>query len=511
MKKLYISLTSFLITLNILSQNTSMKFVELYPSARMEAVSVSSLSGDSGCIFKNPAGLYDINYNLFSFSYNEYIQQMKYNFFNYTIPKKHYKLSFGFSSLYSDKIEAREGTKDLDLEYVNLYQITSPDYYYDMISIQTGCGISKYINSEIIFGSTGKILFEKIENISAYSFAFDFGFNYTPHRFEKINFGLLINNLGIPVKYIEEIYPLPLKSVLSCSFRNNNLYLASEIGYPFFEPKSLYVSFGSEFVFLDYLFLRAGYKYKPYASSLENIFAGCSCGVGVDFYGIKLDYSLASFGELGISYKITFSCEIEKVVNFYRFLRKKVFSKEIKDTKKVFQQPYDVLHSKPIEIVKEKETDNNLVPHLKTGSSLKQFVFNTKLISFDSVNKLFIYKLELSTPVYIDDSTNIQELSFEIVKSEPLKESLSLDISVSTQPFETNSAKCLDFTEFKKIGLTNRYNLKLVSKIDNVECYNYQNNDWVRIDLTKTNTNYKIEYTFTLEDLEKLLIVIKNE
>lgn len=511
MKKIKILLPTLIFATALLSQNTSMKFVELYPTARMESMSVSFVSEEPGCIFKNPAVIYDIKNNLLTFTYNEYIQQMKYNFFSYTISKNHYRFSFGFSSLYSDNIEARKGEKDLDSEYVNLYQITLPDYYYDVVSIQTGCSISKKLNSEIIFGSTGKLLFEKIENVSAYSLAFDLGLKYIPKKFNRINLGLSVNNLGTPSKYIKELYSLPLQFTLAGSFRFRNFYTALEFNYPLFEQKNLYISVGNEITFFEYLFLRFGYKYKPYGWNLEDKYTGISCGVGMNFYGIKLDYSLSSLGEIGVSYKFTLSCEIERITNLYKFLRKKLFStKEANDKEINHKNSTDILKSKPIETQTRENITSIPQPIPIEENSLSNIIFNIKLLSFDTINKLFIYRVELSSSVFVNSEVQIQNLSFELISINQLQEKVVLDIMISSQPFKTNYGVTLDFTRFKNLGVTRNYRLKITSTLDNLKFYTYKNGQWENIILTNFNPNIYFEYEFISENVEKVLIT-KNE
>ncbi len=502
-RKIFLTISIFATTL--LSQNTSMKFVEIYPTARMESMSVSFISEEPGCIFKNPAVIYDIEKNLLTFTYNEYIQQMKYNFLSYIIAKNRYKFSFGLSSLYSDNIEARKGEKDLDSEYVNLYQITSPDYYYDVVSIQTGCSISKQLNSEIIFGSTGKLLFEKIENVSGYSLAFDLGLKYIPEKFNRINLGLSVNNLGMPSKYIKELYPLPLQSTLAGSLRFRNFYTALELNYPFFEQKNLYISVGSEITFFEYLFLRFGYKYKPYGWNLENKYTGISCGIGMNFYGIKLDYSLASLGEVGISYKLTLSCEIERITNIYKFLRKKLFSaNEVNDKKINYKNSTDILKSKPIET--QTKVGITSVSEQTEEKGLSSIIFNTKLLSFDPINKLFIYRIELSSPVFVDSEIQVQNLSFELTSINQLQEKVILDMVISSQPFKTNYGITLDFTKFKNLGVTKNYRLKITSTLNNLKFYTYKDSQWENIILTNFSPNIYFEYEFILENVNKVLI-----
>lgn len=328
MKKILIIL--FILNLNIrmFSRDYSLSFLKLPTTARQSALAgYIALSDDIGGIFCNPSGLVSST-SLFGFSHTEHLQQIKYDFLGYVVKKTNYTISFGLAALYTNNIEGRTGEKDFDPVYVNIYQVTEPEFYYDVSSIQAGISFAKKINQKISFGTTLKFAGEKIYDVQGNTILLDTGLQYDFNK--NFVLGFVINNFGLPIKYIEKYYPTPIEIGFGGKYKFNKFCFVSDIVKPIYED--LFVNFGSEIEVVEFFVLRLGYKYKLQGWYLEdkNLPLGISLGFGLNYFGTKLDYGISSFGELGLSHKISLVIETDKVGKFYRLLREKLFRRNEK-------------------------------------------------------------------------------------------------------------------------------------------------------------------------------------
>lgn len=334
---LYIKKNIFVVLIlstNIFCYDYSMSFLKLPITARQASMQAySSLSDDTGGIFCNPAGLTNVLGPYSSFTHTEYLQNIKYESFGYIHPLKNKVLFLGISALYTTRIEGRSGVLDFNREYINLYQMTQPEFYYDVYDVQTSFGISKFVYKNISLGFGLKFLYEKIYDVYGFTVATDFGLQYYPEKIKYIGdiknltLSLNVNNLGLPVKYVEKYYNLPTTVILGGSYKKRigGFYTTVAIDYvlPFYDTG--FILLGVEILLNEYISVRCGYKISFKETHLEEFFPGLSLGTGIDYFGVKLDYSTTSYGVLGLTHKVTLSLEIDKLGKFYKLLREKLF------------------------------------------------------------------------------------------------------------------------------------------------------------------------------------------
>lgn len=329
MKKIFTIIFFSLYASNFLfSREYSLSFLKLPTTAKQSALAgYIALSDDVGGIFCNPSGLVSST-SLFGFSHTEHFQQIKYDFLGYVVKKTNYTISFGLAALYTNNIEGRTGEKDFDPVYVNIYQVTEPEFYYDVSSIQAGISFAKKINQKISFGTTLKFVGERIYEVEGKTVLLDTGLQY--NFSQNLVLGFVINNFGLPIKYTEKYYPAPTEIGLGGKYKFNKFCFVSDIVKPIYEDLS--VNFGSEIEVVEFFVLRLGYRYKVQGWYLEdkNLPLGISLGFGLNYFGTKLDYSISSFGELGFSHKISLVIETDKVGKFYKLLREKLFRRNEK-------------------------------------------------------------------------------------------------------------------------------------------------------------------------------------
>jgi hypothetical protein len=500
MKKFVITFVIFLHTV-LFSQNTSMNFLEILPTARQDATSItSSFYNEVGCIFSNPAVLRNIEEKELCVSHSEMFQQIKNNFVSYVLPKQKYVLSLGIFGVYTTGIEGRSGEKDLNPEYVNVYQVTQPEFYYDVYSLATGVGISKKFKNNVNIGVTGKFLYEKIESVSGYSFATDLGAQVVKNN---MWLNIAVQNFGFPVKYTDRWWLLPTKLLTGVGYKYKNINLYSEINLPWFNTKNLYFAVGVEPTFFDSLiFLRFGYKYKPYGWELEEQYTGLSCGLGINYFGTKLDYSISSYGILGYIHKISLSLEFDKIGNFYKLLREKIFGKK-EAVKKVEENKKENAVEKELPlvpkeikqpIISRQEEQKIVQEKTEEYKETKVLVLKTNLVGVDSINKIFIYDLVYSSePVEITDNVSVKELKISVVCRETLPEEISYSILVVTQ----GNLQQIDFTK-------NLYGFN----IRNFELQIRSNKQNLVFFVSEEGTNKEIEIEKIIQDEQNIVYKI---
>jgi len=305
----------------IYPRDYSLSFLKLPSTARQTALAgYIALSDDVGGIFCNPSGLVESSKQL-GFTHNEHFQQIKYDFIGYILPKKDYSLFLGIAGLYADSIEGRTGEKDFDPVYVNIYQVTEPEYYYNVYDIQVGIGFAKKITANISFGSTLKFVYEEIDKVSGKTILLDLGIQNKIKN--NLVLGAVLNNFGFPIKYLRETYYPPTQIGFGVRYKINKLNIISDFLIPLNDES--FVLLGGELEIKEFFLFRFGYKYKPQGWELEEGYAGSSLGFGMNYFGMKLDYSIVSYGIVGLSHKITLITELDKFGKFYKLFREKLF------------------------------------------------------------------------------------------------------------------------------------------------------------------------------------------
>ncbi|MCS7230796.1 MAG: PorV/PorQ family protein [Elusimicrobiota bacterium] len=459
----------FIFINEIYSQTTSMNFLKIPATSRHAALGgYSAFSDDIGGIFVNPAGLLRCNSMEIGMTHTKHFQDMDYKFLGLVLPKKSYTLSFGISFFQIENIEARD-YKDLDLEYVNIYQTTYPTYYYSNYSLQLGMGFSKKVFKNCLFGSTFKILNENISNTNSYTLATDIGFQVPLKKVKDLNLAFALNNFGFPVKYEKQYYPLPIQIIFGSSYKFRGISFLYDIVYPIFDKEDFYIGVGSEILIFDYLYLRGGYKYKPYGWYLKDDFAALSGGVGFRFFGVKLDYSLVSFGVLGLSHRFSFILELDRIRKFYELFRKKIFTTHSSISEVKTEQTKEVL--KPIRQHKVESLDSGIPFEFQ---EFKVSTVSVNLISVDTQNKIFIYEVKLPSKISINNELVLENLYAKISSRLQLKNKENLKIyflDFKDSSEEVLYSKVCDFSDMLKFGSVFELDVEFSSLYSEVAFY----------------------------------------
>ncbi len=149
-----------------------------------------------------------------------------------------------------------------------------------------GLSAGYQITENLSVGLTGKIINQKLDQVSANAFAADIGLRCV---MDKVTFALVASNFGTKMKFesIEEKLPATTRISIAATPFNKSFVTALEF------EKKIYgrsiIRYGVELNFDQRYFLRTGYKY--YFDQTDDSGTGLSMGAGVKFGNILLDYA----------------------------------------------------------------------------------------------------------------------------------------------------------------------------------------------------------------------------
>ncbi len=166
-----------------------------------------------------------------------------------------------------------------------------------------GVSAARIMNPSIDVGITGKLIYDKIDSYSAAAILVDAGLIHHPVN-EKITVGISLRNLGKQVAYYtseeySEGLPMTFAAGLSYAFRPQ-LSGAFDINVP--RGANMNARFGLDFNPHPMLNLRMGYNSNSADWKTGGDWdwsSGLTFGAGFKWKEYKLDYGIASYGNLG--------------------------------------------------------------------------------------------------------------------------------------------------------------------------------------------------------------------
>ena len=281
---------------------TSFQFLEVLTSARGSALgnAFCSMADNSESEFFNPAGLTGINNIDMSAGYvNWFLDAAQYSFaagYNW----EGYGV-LGVQAMFTDVGVIEETRVDAlgfhaDGSYNGLTGNT-----FRPNSIVLGLSFARDLTDKLSFGITAKYVHESLfYKNTATALAFDGGVLFKT-GFKNIVVDATIRHFGTQVKYIDQSFPLPQTFTIGASS-----YLLSEkdpliaqsnqhsirLAYEMVQPRDYDQQHcvGMEYGFENMFFLRGGYQFNTDEQSW-------SAGAGVQFEGVRIDYSYNDFGQ----------------------------------------------------------------------------------------------------------------------------------------------------------------------------------------------------------------------
>ncbi len=277
---------------------TAADFLNISVSAYQASVggSCTALSNGVASSYFNPAGLSFVEQPGINLMHNMWYQDISYEYIGAALPVSD-NSTFGFSASY------------LHMGEIDAYNIY--DQNMGAISPYSLAGIVSYgrhIWRGLSFGVSGKYIMEKLDDIEANGYAFDFG---TQYQYDLFTFGLVVSNIGPSMKYELESFKLPASVSLGTAFSPSRLPVTLIIGgkVPFEGKPSL--STGIDYRLTDFLSLRSGAQ----GLGTENTSNIANFGIGLKLMGSSIDYAFNPKGEFGNTHFFSFTLSFGKVRN----------------------------------------------------------------------------------------------------------------------------------------------------------------------------------------------------
>jgi len=273
-------------------------FFKLACSARVSALggAFTGLADDLNAVFYNPAGLVRLPSKQVQATYMNYFDGVHCGSAVFAYPrneKETYALFTQFLTASEDRTYADE-----------FGELVETGETFGMSDILIGISASRYIISVIDLGINIKFLQETLDDKSASAVALDIALlHQTTNEFVKV--GIAVKNVGYQLSHFtssEYDEKLPMFLSAGISYNPDRKFLAVlDINKPL--EHDFYGTFGIEYQLYDLLDLRAGYKSN--ASNWRTggeyeIFSGISLGLGINWNRMGFDYSLSSYGDLGL-------------------------------------------------------------------------------------------------------------------------------------------------------------------------------------------------------------------
>lgn len=284
-------------------------FLNMVPSARAAALGGSyvGLAEGAETLFHNPAGLALVRKRELSAqsSLPPFVEDIKLSQMAYARPYARGTLGFALGML-----QAGGFTRTVADSSANGFHEAGSISVYDF---RFTLSDARKITDTVSWGISASVVRESLGDASATGFVSDIGFLLqdvgSPARI-----GLAVQNIGPKVKFKDEQSDMPaaLRGGIS-------VFQPKDGGVPLVPAGSL-LSFeahkpfrgeatlrgGVEFALAGIVQLRAGYRHaftKTELGSKSGILDGLSTGLGVSFSDFRLDYALASQGELGLEHR----------------------------------------------------------------------------------------------------------------------------------------------------------------------------------------------------------------
>jgi len=270
--------------------NTGLSFLKLGVTSRAVSLgeAVVSSTTDASATFYNPAALTmgsDVN---MLFMHNEQVLGIRTEYLAAKFRLNKVSLGLSLNNTSVSDIEVREIPGE-------------PLDKFNAQNFALGLSAGYKINDMLQVGVTAKFLYEKIYLDNASGYAFDFGGLYSK---DFLSVGAVIANIGSMNELRNESSTLPASVRFGASYLiiltglNGGLRIGAD-GYKVFDGGKFHVNGGVEFIYKDFLRLRAGYQ-----SGYEN--KNITTGLGLKYQAFSLDYAFAPYKySLGSSHTIT--------------------------------------------------------------------------------------------------------------------------------------------------------------------------------------------------------------
>jgi hypothetical protein len=276
---------------------TSAQFLKLGVGARAVAMgeAFTGLADDVTAIYWNPAGLIHVEDQEVSAMRALWVSDISFNWIAYA--RKGNGESLGVALVYL--------TSGDIAKYDNRGNAVNESY-----NVSDSAFIVSYARQigHLSLGANLKFLNSRLEEELASGVAADVGVTGRLFSNDKINFGVVVQNMGEGLEFMRQRYPLPLNIRSGVSFKTfkDRLILTSDLNLPVDDVMNAHV--GAEYRYsmgvMDFL-PRIGYKTTTIGAM--NALSGLSLGFGVIYGNISVNYAWVPYWELGDTNRVDVS------------------------------------------------------------------------------------------------------------------------------------------------------------------------------------------------------------
>ena len=273
--------------------SAGLTFLKLGAGARAIAIGDAyvAVGGDASSIYWNPAGTVDVENIDVVLMHSEWFQGIRYDFAGGVSSDGVRAFGVAITGLYMDDLERREGPT------------AEPDGHFGVFDFALTGTYAQRLTPYLNVGGGLKYLSEKIDDEIASGFAADLGAKYRIPAVPGLSAGLAIQNLGPPMKFIEEEFNLPVTYRLGGAIEtsidgwNSDMLITGDAVIPHDGDTKFH--FGLEFEYARMLAIRFGYR-----SGWDN--QNVSVGFGAKVRNFRLDYAYVPFySDLGDTHRMS--------------------------------------------------------------------------------------------------------------------------------------------------------------------------------------------------------------
>jgi hypothetical protein len=286
------------------TDNSGFSFLKFGMGARAVGMGEAFVaqSGEVTSAWWNPAGLSGIKRTHFSFTHNQWFQDITTEYFASAINLT------GQTNVLALTVALG---KVPDIEKRGEVPSSEPLAWFDAHDVVFGLSYAREIMDKVNLGITAKWLYERIDIYSASGWGFDLGGIYSP--LENLKFGLAVMNLGQEMKFETERFFLPTLYKVGGTYLLEKKSLHSDfvLGLDLVKPRGeeVKIHVGGEVSLYQALKTRLGYQGGYDDKNL-------SFGLGTTFrkYGIgySLDYAyLPHTSDLGNVHSVSLKIEMK--------------------------------------------------------------------------------------------------------------------------------------------------------------------------------------------------------
>lgn len=274
------------------------QFLKIGVGARAVAMGSSfvSVADDATAVYWNPAGVARIQKSVISVNHTAWLADINFTQAAYIFHFGFLPGSFGISarSLYM-----------ASQPVTTVYRPDGEGTEYDAGDLAVGLTYARSLTDKFSAGLTGNFVQETLATYKASAMVFDFGTLYnTGYRSLKI--GMAIQNIGSDMTFLSTAVKMPTVFRVGMSMNlyesANHLLLTSG---DFCHPPDNHerASWGIEYGFKEFFFLRGGYQYKY---DLESYSAGLGFKVATSLNSeARVDYAYTNMREMPAVHRIS--------------------------------------------------------------------------------------------------------------------------------------------------------------------------------------------------------------